>query len=167
MKYLSIASWKVSNIRSTAKCCLFLTSSLSSNKRATKSAENFRAWQNSPELWLSPFYPLFTNLHIPHTRKSIRIISCIYKIRGKHRRIHNTVHNNPRDKQAIGKTCRDIQVFKTLPHIRLEPFCAVDAVFFKQEVENKYISSRDITQGSLLWNKSCGKDMCENMILET
>ena len=97
----------------------------------------------------------------------MRIISCIYKIRGKHRRIHKTVHNIPRDKQDIEQTCRDIKVFNTLPHIRLEPFCPVDAVFFKKEVENKYITSRDITQGALPENKSCGHDMCENMILKT
>ena len=113
------------------------------------------------------FYSLFTNLHIPHTRKSMRIISCIYKIRGKHKRIHKAVHNNPRDKQAIGKTCRDIQVFNTLPHIHLEPFCPVDAVFFKKELEKKYITSRDITQGALLGNKRYDKDTCENMILKT
>ena len=106
-------------------------------------------------------------MHIPHTRKRMRIIICIYKIRGKHRRIHKTVHNNPRDKQAIGQTCRDIQVFNTLQYICLEQFCPVDAVFFKQEVENKYITSRDITQGALLGNKRYDKDTCENMILKT
>ena len=113
------------------------------------------------------FYSLFTNVHIPNTRKSMRIISCIYKIRGKHRRIHNTVNNNPWDKQDIGQICWDIQVFNALPHLRLEPLCPVDAVFFKQDVENKYITSRDITQGALLRNKCCGKDMCENLILKT
>ena len=81
--------------------------------------------------------------------------------------MHKTVQNNPRDKQDIGQTCREIHVFNTLPHIRLEPFCPVDAVFFKQEVENKYIMSRDITQGALLCNNCCGQDMCENMISKT
>ena len=96
----------------------------------------------------------------------MRIISCIYKIRGKHRRMHKIVHNNPRDKQAIGQTCRDIQVFNTLPHIRIDPFCPFEVAFFMQEVENIYITIGDITEGALLGNKRYVQDMCENMILK-